>query len=201
VEAGSTQGTHLLNANTVVFDLGTIPARSQASMSVTALPSLAGVLTNRARLASPRLSWDPAAHQAEETTTVTLDRDGDGMADVWELMHGLSPSDPLDGGLDLDGDGATNLAEHEAGTDPGDAASVFKFRGIESTESGMAVSFLALSNRTYSVLHRASLTTGVWLKLGDVKAGPTNRIETLTDAGAGAGAARRYYQLTTPRLP
>jgi hypothetical protein len=48
---------------------------------------------------------------------VCVDWDGDGMADDWEIAHGLDPTVD-DSMLDLDGDGLTNLEEYELGTDP-----------------------------------------------------------------------------------
>jgi hypothetical protein len=46
------------------------------------------------------------------------DADHDGMADAWELAHGLNPRDASDGGRDSDEDGYTNLEEFLNGTDP-----------------------------------------------------------------------------------
>lgn len=51
----------------------------------------------------------------------TLDRDGDGMSDAWELAYGFDPNNPDDGSLDADGDGQSNRAEYLAGTNPRNA--------------------------------------------------------------------------------
>jgi Bacterial TSP3 repeat/Carboxypeptidase regulatory-like domain/Bacterial Ig-like domain (group 2) len=48
----------------------------------------------------------------------SLDSDGDGMPDTWEIANGLNPFDPTDAGLDPDGDGLTNLQEYQLGTNP-----------------------------------------------------------------------------------
>ncbi|MDZ7319629.1 MAG: pectate lyase [candidate division KSB1 bacterium] len=44
-----------------------------------------------------------------KTYNVPVDNDHDGMADDWELVHGLDPTDPEDRNADGDGDGLTNL--------------------------------------------------------------------------------------------
>ena len=47
-----------------------------------------------------------------------LDADGDGMADEWEVLVGLDPTDASDAESDTDGDGATALEEFVRDTDP-----------------------------------------------------------------------------------
>jgi len=49
---------------------------------------------------------------------VPTDIDGDGMANWWELLYGLDPTDPSDAALDPDGDGLTNLVEFQHLTSP-----------------------------------------------------------------------------------
>ena len=48
---------------------------------------------------------------SHELLTSFVDADQDGMQDAWELLVGLSPTNPADALLDTDGDGYTNLAE------------------------------------------------------------------------------------------
>jgi hypothetical protein len=50
---------------------------------------------------------------------VPVDRDDDGMPDVWETEFGLNPDDPDDARADPDRDGASNLDEYRAGTSSG----------------------------------------------------------------------------------
>lgn len=49
---------------------------------------------------------------------VTVDSDGDGINDFWEIQYGLDPSDPSDAALDNDSDGLSNLQEFMLRTDP-----------------------------------------------------------------------------------
>jgi len=51
--------------------------------------------------------------------TTIFDADGDGMDDVWEILHGLDPTDPTDGLLDYNGNGISNIGEYRLGQDPG----------------------------------------------------------------------------------
>jgi serine protease len=57
--------------------------------------------------------------QAYDALVLTsVDVDGDGMPDSWELSHGLDPGNPVDAYNDADDDGLTNLDEYNAGSDP-----------------------------------------------------------------------------------
>ncbi len=128
---------------------------------------------------------------------VLPDADNDGIPDQWESANGFNPNSQADAGLDADGDGMTNGAEYVAGTDPRDAASYLKIDQV-SASSPTVISFLALSNRTYSVEFTDDLNAAAWLKLQDVLARTTNRIESISDAAAGTN---RLYRLTTPHRP
>lgn len=53
------------------------------------------------------------------TVQVIFDSDGDGMDDVWEILHGLDPTNPNDAAQDLNGNGFSNLGEYRLQQDPG----------------------------------------------------------------------------------
>lgn len=48
----------------------------------------------------------------------SVDSDGDGMPDTWEIKYGLNPNDPSDAMKDCNGDGYTNIEKYINGIDP-----------------------------------------------------------------------------------
>jgi hypothetical protein len=99
---------------------------------------------------------------------------------------------------DTDGDGAPDWHEVDSGTDPGDPQSNFRITDIDKDGSGATIEFLAIANRTYSVQYSVPLDPSSWLKLVDVEARLTNRVERILDP---SGESRRYYRLITPQAP
>ena len=79
----------------------------------------------------------------------SVDRDGDGIPNDWEIANGLNPDDPADALRDPDGDGLTNLQEFRAGTDPRNAGS----RLTLEWDSGqpMTLRFRGVRGRAYLV--------------------------------------------------
>jgi hypothetical protein len=135
--------------------------------------------------------------------TVLADGDGDGMPDVWESQYGFNGSDPADAALDSDGDGASNLAEYDAGTDPRDASSYLRVENITAdfiSTASVRLSWLARTNKTYTVLYRDTLVPGLWSRLTDVQAAASNRVVQVIDQPP-ATSVRRFYRLATPRMP
>jgi hypothetical protein len=122
------------------------------------------------RLASAAFADDPANWQAAAPTAgrmnqgaVSVDSDGDGLPDEWELAHGLDPFDPTgdNGALgDPDHDGMTNLQEYLAGTDPHNAHDVLRLEFISCSNSVCLLQFNTHTGRTYTVERVGALGPG-----------------------------------------
>lgn len=145
-------------------------------------------------------NWCSAAPTPGTPAPATCrDSDLDGLPDAWELSHGLNENDPAgDNGPDgdPDHDGLSNLQEFLAGSNPRDAQSYLKIESI-SLNSGVVLTFNAVSNKSYTILYTSALGSGAWLKLADISARATNRVAVVADTEA----TNRFYRLATPQQP
>src|SRR5690242_20559545 len=87
-----------------------------------------------------------------------IDRNGNGMSDVWEMLYAAGALSPNN---DADQDSFTNLEEARAGTNPFDPASFPKLRArLLSPENGL-LTWESVAGKRYTVQSRISLT-GAW---------------------------------------
>ncbi len=90
-----------------------------------------------------------------------VDHDSDGIADSWEVAHGLNTNDVNDAALDRDGDGVSNYEEYRAGTNPEDDGSMFWAEIDKVLSGGETVAFElrwdSATNRNYTVWRSSDL--------------------------------------------
>ncbi|MEO6738947.1 MAG: DUF4838 domain-containing protein [Chthoniobacteraceae bacterium] len=94
----------------------------------------------------------------------TLDTDGDGIPDAWELAHfpnlNTASGSPLS---DFDDDGTSDLAEFVAGTLPDDPQSQLKVEEITTSANGdVTVRWQAVAGKKYTIETTAALDIADW---------------------------------------
>jgi hypothetical protein len=144
------------------------------------------------------LTHGPTPGRSNQDPLPDTDSDQDGLPDVWEIAHGTHPYEP-DAQADTDDDGLSNREEFLAGTHPKDPASALRLQAVRVTSQAVSMQFLAVSNRTYSVLYQDRVGTPAWSKLADVPALPASRLETVVDSQP--SATERFYCVVTPGTP
>jgi hypothetical protein len=128
-------------------------------------------------------------------TAVTMtSTPNDGIADAWRLKYFLSTSTNSSSYAagDPDHDGMSNLQEFLSGTNPTNAASVFKVIAQNPISTTNAVAVNSANGIVYRVFYRDDLSSGFWNILADQVIGTGTNIY-FPDPGAGS-LTKRFYR-------
>jgi len=116
------------------------------------------------------------------------DQDKDGMPDLWETWHFNSPAG-ASATSDADGDRSTDRSEYAAGTDPGNAQSVF---AINSLSRDSVLTWNSVTGRIYDVQFSTNLVSGIWTTLvSNVIAVPSTTV-----VSAAVPAVQGFYRIS-----
>jgi len=95
------------------------------------------------------------------TNLVIADDDNDGLPNWWEDQFGFNKNDNADGALDPDSDGMSSLREYLSGTNPTNAASVFRILSAGPVNADFAVSWTTVGGYRY-VVQTVTNASGDW---------------------------------------
>ena len=120
---------------------------------------------------------------------VTLDRNRDGISDVWAALYPTAgvPTD------DLDGDGQNNLAEAQAGTDPISANSRLDAAAERDAGGNMVVRWFGVAGKQYYIETSADLQN--WTPLAGEYAGTGSVLAGVVRAAGTASDARAFWHV------
>ena len=178
---GVGQGGHYLGSHTV----NTVGNNVSFSVTFTNAVSVGSFIAATATDSAGNTS----EFSASTVVPPSVDTDGDGLPDDYEVAFSLNPNSSADRDLDPDGDGASNYKEFLAGTEPNDAASVFHVT-LQRQPDRTLIFVETVLGATYRV-EAAVDVTGPWTIIADGMAGTGSRLR-ITDATAGA---RKFYRV------
>lgn len=120
-----------------------------------------------------------------------LDTNGNQVADCWEVLY--FGTNIATGTMDSDADGQNDQAEYWAGTDPTNAANVFRSDQAELT-NGITLRWPVSAGRTYGVQTTLVLGTSLWSTVGGPWTAAVGQT-TMKWTEAAPGATGRYYRV------
>lgn len=104
--------------------------------------------------------WSDSREALLGLNTASVDTDGDGIDNDWEIKYGFNPHDALEAGWDLDLDGYTTLEEHVANTDPTSGMDYLDF-GSMFDETNIYLFVDGKVGRSYTLLRTTNLVSGM----------------------------------------
>jgi len=165
------QGTCRVDDAAVVCDLGCLDAESTATVLITFVPRVPGLLTNELWVQQTTFPPDPVYHASTAVLEVDPDSDADGLPDAYELHYGLNPHSGDDRDLDADGDGLSNYQEYRAGTDPRQAHSTIKFVAVSRDRDRIGLTFTTTPGRAFQMERSSQLPPDRWAPACDLVPG------------------------------
>ncbi len=120
----------------------------------------------------------------------TLDRNLDGVSDVWSSLYptaGAPAADP-------DGDGASNLTESLAGTDPTSAASRFTAAAATDSSSNLVLRWFGTAGKSYQIESSADLRT--WTPFSTARSGTGAAISVVVRTAGATGAQPQFWRVS-----
>ncbi len=186
--------------NRILYDIADIEAHDTNGVEQTFLyndvvcqKQFAGYTTDGGHLDTTEARQNAALGlYAVAVGLLTVDRDGDGIPDHFEMTNSLNPLAADDASADFDGDGATNLAEYQSGTDLYNRSSVLKLRVNSQVDGFCMMEFAAAANIAYTVQYSSQVGSTDWRTLANVTSAPIDRTVVLIDSGNPTPAARFY---------
>ncbi len=96
--------------------------------------------------------------------------------------------------VDTDGDGASDEQELAAGTDPQNAASVFRITAIKTTTAGVELIFETVSGKTYQLEFAPDPSDSSWRLVGDPISGTGKSLQLMAPLPMSGG--RGFYRIS-----
>ena len=122
-------------------------------------------------------------------TRATLDRDNDGISDLWAALYPTAGS----AAQDPDGDGANNLAEAIAGTDPTAPSSRFGAAPQRDADGNLRLRWYGVPGKQYQLRSSPDLTT--WTTLPEVYSGTGAELAPIIARADETSAPRLFFQV------